>query len=84
MSNHAIIYTTPDCPRCSHAKNVLDALGYTIESRDVDALVRGDFADSEAMTELTMNDGALPVVVEVDEDAEVFNKEEPDGSPQDF
>lgn len=63
MSKTAIVYTVPDCPRCDNAKAVLDGLGYSVETRDVDALVRGDYRDVEALTELTMNDGAVPVVV---------------------
>lgn len=40
-------------------------------------LVRGDIADSEALTELTMNDGAVPVIMvdgrAVQEGDELYN-----------
>lgn len=57
------MYSKPDCPRCVHAKNTLATLGYRIEERSAEALARGDIRDDEALTELTMTDGALPVVV---------------------
>lgn len=53
----------PDCPRCVNAKNVLTALSYTVIERDVDALVRGEYHDIEALAELSLNGGTAPVVV---------------------
>ena len=59
----AIVYSAPSCPRCSAAKNHLEALGYAVEERDAEGLTRGEFKDVEAMAELAVNGGALPVVV---------------------
>ena len=58
----AIVYSAPSCPRCSAAKNRLEALGYAVEERDAEGLYKGQFKDTEAMAELAVNGGALPVV----------------------
>ena len=63
MSKPAIIYFAPACPRCSTAKNRLEALGYAVEERDAVGLASGQYHDAEAMAELAINGGALPVVV---------------------
>lgn len=59
----AVIYSQPGCTRCAQAKHVLETLGYSLEEEDADELIRGDFNDPEALAELHMNDGELPVVV---------------------
>ena len=63
MSKLAIVYSAPSCPRCSAAKNRLDALGYAVEEREAEGLTSGKYRDVEAMAELAVTGGALPVVV---------------------
>jgi glutaredoxin len=62
-SKTAIVYTLPDCPRCDNAKNVLAALGYSVEVREAKVLARGDIHDNEASAEFHMNDGAVPIII---------------------
>ena len=59
----AYLYTSPGCPRCSQAKLSLELAGYTVEERDAEGLTNGKYRDVEALTELTMRDYELPVVV---------------------
>lgn len=58
----ATIYSIPECSRCTNAKNVLTALGYTVIERDGDALARGEIPDIEAMAMLMITE-TYPVVV---------------------
>lgn len=62
MTKTAVVYSIPDCPRCTNAKNVLSALGYAVVEQDGEALAQGKIPDSEAMAELVMT-GEYPVVV---------------------
>ncbi len=70
----AIVYTLPDCPNCEQAKDRLKTMGYEIEVRDVEALTRGEIVDIEAMAELNLNNGSVPVIV-IDDQAVAFGSE---------
>lgn len=63
LINSAIVYSLPDCFRCNQVKAALKNLGYDVEERSAEALERGEYHDNEALSELTFNDGAVPVVI---------------------
>jgi glutaredoxin len=60
--NKIIVYTNKGCPRCEQVKKELKDIGLTYEERMADDLMSGKYKDVEAMAELQMNDGELPVL----------------------
>jgi hypothetical protein len=56
-----ILWTQEDCPLCEGVRNAF-AGAAEVEERPASALLSGERPDREAMTQLAMQDFALPLV----------------------
>ncbi|MBN2712538.1 MAG: hypothetical protein JXR97_08935 [Planctomycetes bacterium] len=56
-----ILWTQEDCPLCGKVKAAYAENGY--EERNAQELIRGDNVDTDAMTQLAMQNMQLPIVM---------------------
>jgi glutaredoxin len=59
----AFIYVQEGCVNCKRVQAALAEAGYAVRKRDVNELIQGKVLDIEALAELQLNGGVLPVVV---------------------
>ena len=60
-----VIYTSENCPKCEAQKTKWDKLGIEYEERNADRIKNPqDEADREALVEASMQDMALPVILQ--------------------
>lgn len=59
-----IVYTREGCEDCKNAIEALKNSGEEIEVRDAEALLSGEYKDTDAMAELHLNDFRVPVIVD--------------------
>ena len=58
----ATVWEMPTCPTCARVKSVLKRRGHEVEVRSLEALLKGQEPDNDAMVALALADGKAPLV----------------------